>query len=297
MIIKSLLFKILLLELLFTYSIYAKCPKASSISKYAKEIKSYQSFADLKRNKKSLKNLCIYQISFNENNLQWRMLLLINSQKPKGAFWYIPHDDENSAFDSAIYAIKRYGGGFLAVQSGGKRFFGYQDPNRNFGKDKKTASMCKGQKYPAPIYTDTVFNIIDKFRSWGMPYLALHNNSNGYSGNGGKGTISILHSTSHTKSFPAYKKITRTNGGLSDEDSLVYIAGNSKNPPMSKINRLRSLGLNVKYEWVDKNHYDCSMSNYVVLKKGTDRYFNIETQKGDIKTQKLMIDRLMRIIY
>ncbi len=289
--------KFLLSMIILASNLNAQCPSPSSISKYAHKIKSYRSYPDLYGNQNRLNNLCLYQISFTENRLTWKMLLVINSKHPKGAFWYLPHDNENSAFDSAIYAIKKYGGGFLAVQSGGKRFFGYQDPNRNFGKDKKTSAMCKGQKYPSPIYTDTVFEIIDKFRSWGMPYLALHNNANGYSGNGGRGTISILKSSPHAKAFAAYKHISRTQGGLSDEDSMVYIAGKSSNPPMSKISQLHSLGLNVKYEWVDKKHYDCSMSNYVVLKKRTDNYYNIETQMGDSNIQKLMIDRLMKILY
>lgn len=287
---------ILLLGLLFSVNIYAKCPTAASISKYTKRLTSYKGYVDLQRNRDKLDGLCIYRVSFRENNLKWNMLLLLNSKHIKGPFWFLPHDDENSAFDSAIYAIRHYGGGFLAVQSGGKRFVGYQDPNRNFGKDKKTALACKAQKYPSPIYTDTVFDIIDKFRPFNMPYLALHNNSDGYSGNGGRGTISILRSSSHAKAFPAYKKITK-DGGLSDEDSLVYIAGTSKNPPKSKISKLHKVGLNVKYEWVDNRHYDCSMSNYVVLKRNSDNYYNIEAQRGDTKTQKLMIDRVMSLIY
>jgi len=38
------------------------------------------------------------------------------------------------------------------------------------------------------------------------------------------------------------------------------------------------------------------MSNYVVLGKGTDRYYNIEVQHGDAPTQRKMIDILMRRI-
>ncbi len=58
----------------------------------------------------------------------------------------------------------------------------------------------------------------------------------GHSGNGGRGTISILRKSSVTKSYPAYKYIKRgVRKGLRDEDSLVYIAGTSKKPPKSNL--------------------------------------------------------------
>jgi hypothetical protein len=116
--------------------------------------------------------------------------------------------------------------------------------------------------------------------------IPLHNNTN-------KGGISILKSTNSVHSYPAYKTI-RDGGGLSDEDSLVYIAGSSKYPNRHKLNRLLRKGLNVRYEVVNKHTNDCSMSNYVVLNKHTNNYFNIEAQHGDTQTQKKMIDILIK---
>jgi hypothetical protein len=221
------------------------------------------------------------------------MLLLFHPRRPRGPFWFLPHDNENDAFDSGVYAVRKYGGGLLSVVAGGHRFFRGQDPNRNFGTDGKTARQCRQQKAPAPLYTRTVFKIIDTFRRG--PYLALHNNSDGYSGNGGSGTISILRSTPRSRAFPAWKVIRKGRGGLDDEDSMVYIAGTGSTPPSRRISRLNRAGINVKYEWVSPSHNDCSMSNYVVLKRHTDRYFNIETQHGDSRTQKRIIDRLMKL--
>jgi len=254
----------------------------------------WNQYPDLRRNQRSLRGLCVYRVHFDEGKYPWQMLLLFNPRHPRGPFWFLPHDDENDAFNSGVYAIRKYGGGMLSVVSGGHRFFKGQDPNRNFGTDTQSARQCRGQKAPAPLYTRSVFGIIDSFRS-GAPYLALHNNANGYSGNGGSGTISILRSTKRSRAFPAYQKIQRGKGGLMDEDTMVYIAGTSPTPPRSKISRLNRAGINVKYEWVDRSHNDCSMSNYVVLKKRTMDYYNIETQKGDGKTQREVIDRLMKL--
>jgi hypothetical protein len=251
-----------------------------------------QNNPDIMRNRKNLKDLCIYSIYFKEHHKPWNMLLLFNKKKPRGAFWFLPHDNENSAFDSAIYATKKYGGGFLAVVTGGKRNNGSIDPNRNFAT-KKLVGRCR----PSPVYTGVVFSVIDYFEPKSMPYLSLHNNSNGHFGNGGRGNISILKNSATVHSYLAYKKISRgLRAGLKDEDSLIYIAGTTPKPPKGKLKSLLNSGLNVKYEVVTPERNDCSMSNFVVLGKGTTNYYNIEVEHGDTKTQKIMIDRLMKII-
>ena len=253
-----------------------------------------QNNLDIMRNRKSLKNLCIYSIYFKEHKTPWHMVLIFNKNRPNGPFWFLPHDNENSAFDSAIYATNRYGGGFLAVETGGNRNNHNIDPNRNFA-----IKRVKGRCRPSPIYTKTVFGVIDYFKPKYMPYLSLHSNSNGFRGDGkgGGGTISILKKSRVTKSYPAYKKILKAKrGGLADEDYLVYIAGRASNPPKSKLNSLLKAGLNVKYEIVSPKSNDCSMSNFVVLGKRSTNYYNIEVENGDNKTQKVMIDKLLKVI-
>jgi hypothetical protein len=250
---------------------------------------------DLKRNWKSLKSLCMYQVAFRENKFLWKMLLVFNPKKKNGPFWFLPHDDENTAFSSAVYATKKYGGGFLAVESHGGRYFMGQDPNRNFGETTQTARTCNKQKFAAPKYSRNVFQIIDAFKKKGQPYLAMHNNKNGWYGNGGTGGISIQHSSISTKSYLSGKVKIGQKKGIKDEDSLVYIAGTSTIPLNSKLNSLLKGGMHTKYEVVNKNNNDCSMSNYVVLKKGGN-YYNIESEHGDMIAQKQMIDQLMKIL-
>ena len=244
--------------------------------------------SDVKKNFKSLNGLCVNLLEFKEGKYNWQMLLVTHPKVAKGAFWFLPHDNENSAFTSAIYATRKYGGGFLAVVAKGQRYFKQQDPNRNFGDTTSVSNHCNKQNSPAPKYSKIIFSIINSYRSKNMPYLALHNNTNG-------GGISILKSTDSVYSYPAYK-IIRDGGGLSDEDSLIYIAGSNKKPDKAKINSLLRKGLNVRYEVVNKDTNDCSMSNYIILNQQTDNYFNIETQHGDSKTQKNMIDILMKLL-
>ncbi len=267
------------------------CPVPRSIATLISPLeKSDYNNPDIRRNHKALKKLCLYRAVFHEGNQNWKMLLVFNHYKPHGAFWFLPHDNENTAFDSAVYAVRRYGGGFLAVDSGDRRYHAGQDPNRNFSDSHSKVPSCCYQKAPSPIYTRNVFRIINAFKKSGMPYLALHNNTNG-------GGVSILKSSKGVQSFLAYPLEQVIHGkGLKDEDSLVYIAGSHAKPPSRKINRLLHEGMHVKYERVNRANNDCSMSNYVVLGKHSERYYNIEAQHGDGRTQRKMIDKLMEHI-
>jgi hypothetical protein len=254
-----------------------------------------KNISDIKRNYKALQKLSVRVVSFKEGRYYWKMLLVTNPKRNRGPFMFLPHDNENSAFDTAVYATTKYGGGFLAVMSKGRRYFMRQDPNRNFGDSQQSARVCRQQHAPAPLYSHIVFGIIDTYRSSGMPYLALHNNKDGYSANGGSGGVSILKSTKTVQAYPASNHITTSTRGLKDEDSLVYIASKSSKPNRNKLKRLLRAGLNTKYEVISSRTNDCSMSNYVILQRGTDRYYNIETEHGDTATQKKMFDILMKI--
>ncbi len=269
------------------------CPLSKEILIFVKNSSSPAS-KDIKRNSQALKALCVNQIEFDEGEYHWKMLLVTNPKQPKGPFWFLPHDNEDTAFDAAIYATQKYGGGFLAVMANDQRYFAGQDPNRNFSDDIQTAKICKQQKYPAPKYSKNIFTIIDTYRADNIPYLALHNNKDGWYGNGGQGGVSILSKSSQiVKSYPASEDITHQSKGIKDEDSLVYIAGTKKTPDQIKLKRLLELGLNVKYEIIDMQHNDCSLSNYIVLKKHTEDYYNIEVEHGDLATQKKMIDKII----
>ena len=205
-----------------------------------------------------------------------------NIKKPTGPFWYLPHDNENTAFESAVYATKKYGGGFLAVEANGNRYDLGKDPNRHFK--------------PSSTYTKTIFKVIDTFKAKGMPYLTLHNNKNGHMHYGGEGTVSMKVSSSHTKSYPSGSIKTGKRKGLKDEDSLVYLAGRSLES--KKIKALNAQGIHVKYELVSGSRSnDNSMSNYVALYKNQSGYVNIEVEDGDAGTQKKMIDKVMKLIY
>jgi len=289
--------KILLFSFIATLFLSAQsCKRLAYINALIinSSLKSLQKYPDIARNYRALQELCVDQISFREGQYSWKMLLVTHPKYPKGAFWFLPHDDEQSAFDAAVYATRRYGGGFLAIMAGDKRYFAGQDPNRNFGSSTETAQRCRGQESPAPIYSKVIFSIIDTYRGRSLPYLALHNNKDGFGGD--QGTISILKSSINTPAYPAYKEIRRGGGGLNDEDSLVYIAGLSKTPNHSKLKRLLQNGINTKYERVSPQSNDCSLSNFVVLSKKSTDYYNIETEHGDLKTQMRMIDILMKII-
>ncbi len=287
---RNLYINIALTTLIFSNLGAKVCSVPPRVAKYLVKsgLDGNLNIADIRRNSYSLSTLCTSFFTLNEGSLRWRFLLVTNPKKAKGLFWFLPHDNENSAFSSAIYATIKYGGGFLAIVNNDKRYNMGQDPNRNFSNS--TRRICKGQKAASPIYTNFVFNIIDYYKTPNTPYLALHNNRN-------RGGVSILKSSSKVRSFLAYKKESiNSENRLTDEDNLIYMASTTSNLT-SKIGSIIKQGLNVKLEVVNSNNNDCSMSNYIVIEKGDTNYYNIEAEHRDSVTQKRMIDILLKVIY
>lgn len=246
---------------------------------------------DIRGQRKTLSSskYCITETRVNEGGLNWKLHVVKNTKR-SGPLFVIPHDNENSAFPSAIYGLAKYGGTLVAVEAGERRVFNGQDPNRNFGTTRSAAAACPKQRAPAPKYT----NAIMKHRKSGQPIIALHSNSNGWSGNGGSGTISINRNSRVMRPFVTAIARSRR---LADEDTLIVIA--STKPPGKDRKQAKALeyftkkaGVNVIYEYVKPSQNDCSLSNYVVLNK-LGNYFNVEVENGDVKTQKHVLDVVM----
>jgi len=267
----------------FTGCVKLNCPLPENLNKTVKQetLPSASASADIKRNDMSMGSLCASRITFVNHGKKWNLILVRNSKQPNGPFWYLPHDNENTAFEAAVYAAKKYGGGFLTVEADGNRYAGGKDPNRNFK--------------PGSNYSNTVFSIIDTFKPRQMPYLTLHNNKEGHSKFGGEGTVSMRVSSSHIRSYPAVQIEVGRKKGLKDEDNLVYLAG--RHIDQKKISALNAAGINVKYELVNGSTNDNSMSHYIALYKSHAGYINIEAEDGDTETQKKMIDRVMKLVY
>ena len=282
---KALFVFLLLALVLFstTGCVKLNCPLPENLDKAVTKVvlASSSDAPDLKRNSGNIGNLCANRISFYDKGQKWNLLLVRNAKHPQGPFWYLPHDNENSALDAAVYATNKYGGGFLSVEASDNRYVSGKDPNRQF---KSTSD-----------YTKNIFKIIDTFKREDMPYLTLHSNKNGHIHHGGEGTVSMRISTSHTKSYPAGKIEVGKRVGLKDEDNLIYLAGRTEDK--QQIKALNTLGIHVKYELVSNASNDNSMSNYTALYRSKYGYVNIEAEDGDTATQKKMIDKVMQLIH
>ncbi|WP_439609903.1 hypothetical protein [Reyranella sp.] len=229
-------------------------------------------------------DLCFFQQSFKEGNLTWILQVIVNTRKPDAFFWVVPHDDEDAAFDSAVYAVKTYGGTVVAVHTKGERNNGNQDPNRNF--DLGSGKKCTAQTAPSPKYTAEVM----KFRPKDAPIVALHTNM------GGGSTISILKPESHNaiafvSSSPMHS--------ISPNNTLVFVASvlpPDKDPLLAGfVKRLNATGIHVLYEVVSITKSNCSLSHYAAL-KGIKDYINIEVLDGDVNAQKAMVDKVIKLL-
>ena len=249
---------------------------------------------DLQRNRSVIAGapLCIRRQEIHEGQFHWVFHLIEHRKATKGPFWVLPHDNENAAFDTALRAVIKYGGGMLAVDSNGARRHRGQDPNRNFSKTASESRLCSAQRRPSPRYT---LEILAHYQGRRGPYLSMHNNHDGWSGNGGRGSISLYRETSVQRGFPS----NSATGQLRDADNLIFIAG--LGPPSSvgsvgrRIKALNAAGLNVVYKQVTDRSFDCSLSDYVARHRLGD-YYNIEAQHGQGKAQTEMLHRLMSML-
>ncbi len=251
---------------------------------------------DIARNRQVIidEAICLRTIEFAENGLEWRVQVL-DSGRP-GINWVVLHDDENTAFDASLYAIVRYGGKVVDVDLRPSALpDAIVDPNHNFAATDDQRQTCGGPvRRAAPVFTSTIIEELGA-----PPYLALHNNYDGHLRSGGSGNISVRHSTQGLFGLPAYDAVER----LADEDNFIIVSGLA--PPVRLADRisqltdeLRNSGINVIYEHVREDSYDCSLSNYLLLHGGVEpgQYFNIEAEIGDYQSQITMIDALVGML-
>jgi hypothetical protein len=240
---------------------------------------------DFERNRMLLSSpkLCMQKVQFDEGELQWTVQIIHNRAKPNGYFWFVPHDDEDVAFDTAAYGVTKYGGTVVAIDTGGSRPNGPQDPNRNFDAGNTATRQCADQVARSPRYTDFILG----YRR-NRPIVALHSNKP-------DGDISIRTEAKTHTNFPAPKPLPTQ---LPDH-TVVFVASTA--PPQadpelgSLVSKLNKAGLNVIYETVSPDDNDCSMSNFAAL-TGIRNYVNLEVVMGDGAGQKLMLDTIMPLL-
>lgn len=253
-------------------------------------------------------DLKVETIKFQEGNLSWHLQKITNPAMPDGPLWFAPHDDENVAFDTAIYGLLKYGGVFIAVETGGGRCNprqpnphsscppDAQDPNRNF-QFKDMHEKCPDQRALSPVYTGHVLE------SWNpiYPIIALHSNRP-------HGCISVKrYGRSDCKmrgssDLFAGKEPTDKNlkSLFAPDDTLVFLSSASRSDARTQTFKdgLNSNGVNVIWEFVDTHNNDCSLSNFAAL-AGIGNYFNVEVADSNdrksksAKAQRSIVDIIM----
>lgn len=234
-------------------------------------------------------DLCITRQGFTEHGRDWQLTVVRNLSTRRGPVWAVLHDNENDAFDSALYAVGKYGGALVAVEAGENRSFMGQDPNRNFSLTASNAATCRDiSQKPTPGFT----NAISSFFSQRYPVLTLHNNDDGYSGAGGTGTISARRSSASMTGMMTPTPVQ----GLSDEDNAILLAGampfEQNRAARKAVQAFHGAGVNAIYEHVRPERNDCSFSFFTTM-NGLGDYYNIEAQHGALEAQKAMVDVLM----
>lgn len=233
----------------------------------------------------SFEGLEISETRFSENGFDWHLLRFANAAKSDGPLWVVPHDDENAAFDAMLAGLRKHGGIAIVVNTGstnsrrqaGAGVCGVRtaassacDPNRNF--DART-----------PLFTNS---ILGEWKA-GRPIIALHTNSDGFSGDGagGRGDITMLDAGAYLNG----ERRVRRDGYLGSssvaplDDPDVYaiipyhFARGISEGEVACRTALNRKGINVWHERVGKS--DGSLSNYVALNRPEIAYINFEAQR------------------
>ncbi|WP_108659269.1 hypothetical protein [Acuticoccus kandeliae] len=221
---------------------------------------------------------CARETTFIEGGESWTIQTFDSGRS--GPLFVLPHDDENAALQTAAYALGRYGGAVSVVETGGRRFNGRIDPNRNFD----AGSLNCGKPGRSPQFVKAML------APGGRPVIALHTNARGSAKSGGSGSISIRAPYAGATAFPA----PNASGGLASEDAMVILASRG-GPNDGRTRRLtealNAAGVNVLVETVDLSNTDCSLSHYAVANGLA--YANVEAAHGDAATQKAILDILI----
>jgi hypothetical protein len=224
--------------------------------------------------------LCLGVVRVDGATAPWTLLVVAHRSR-SGPRWVLPHDDEQSAFDAGVEAVRRFGGVLVAVESGETRLWRGIDPNRIFG-----SGTC-GRGPADPAYTAAVLARLDRR----FPIVALHSNERR------GGTISMARPYRGAEAFRAAAGAPRRLGApRRDDDTMVILAGRS--PPTEPSARasiawFTERGVNVLYETVRPGRSDCSLSNHAAL-AGLPRTLTVEVAHGDTASARALVDLVMQ---
>ena len=65
----------------------------------------------------AIEGFCLSELGFAENGVMWQITVIDNTGHPNGPTMYLLHDSEDTAFDAALYGLRRYGGKMVAIET------------------------------------------------------------------------------------------------------------------------------------------------------------------------------------
>lgn len=208
---------------------------------------------------------------------KWSLHVLQNMKSPEGPTFFVPHDNENDAFESGALAITTYGGHLLALECGENRACDRNiDPNRHFMLENT-------------LYVSTIMRFFD---AKSFPVITLHNNHNSHYRLGGEGAIYADLEEPYTDGTGFYY--------AGDADDLIIYADNHHmdDSPIFQFyqTEFERLNLNSIYEFIrPEGELAGHMSTYVLRHAGRE-YFNIEAEHGHFSAQNHYLNLLMDIL-
>jgi hypothetical protein len=245
--------------------------------------------------------------------------LEVSQSKLKQDWVFIaPHENEHVVNQYVVEKVMQHGGVFVVLRQNGERHIHLTiegdvfeiDPNRIFtdlGRRKTLSKLNPDYTSNSSAYqkaltkTEALANFIlatmdaKQTKSW----IAIHNNTNGYEGDGnnGRGTISIKRYQKKLDGGANY--LIKVHDAGIDEDDLFFI--NKPNDVNIMANAKWNVVLQNPAVANDPSEDDGSLS--VLAEMTGKRYINVEAERADngfgtdhLEEQKAMIDLTFKIL-
>lgn len=211
-----------------------------------------------------------------EKGITWILDVYQSKSRPNGPSVFIPHDNENESFQTAVRSLAEYGGHLLALECEEKRTCSGVDPNRYFDSRDQ-------------LYVATLLRF---FLSKSYPIVTLHNNHDSHHLLGGDGSIYADMKTPYSDGHGFYF--------TGDADDLIIFSDTASMKESRLFKKFKDVfarrQLNFIFEEITPdNSLGGHMSTYALLHTSM-AYFNIESQHGHASEQIFYLEELFEAL-
>ncbi|MGI3170386.1 hypothetical protein ACRARG_14650 [Pseudooceanicola sp. C21-150M6] len=254
--------------------------------------------ADIRRNLDAFvadPDLCLRRERFVTKAREWELTIVSKPRHPAGPSWIILRDDDDSAFDTALYAASRYGGTLVAaetLEAPEAEALAWQDPRLDLFEGRGAHGSCRS-KVGSPL--PKVLRGLTEHLPAGAPVLSILRP--GTREATPDDTAQDPQETTSRQVFAA----PASGAALSDVGGDILIAGRRdyENTPRARaaVVHFGALGIGVIYEELPWTFPECSLAARLVHQRPEGVYGIVAQSLAGMPAQRRRLtDALMAFL-